>query len=52
MTIYTVYFIPSIQDIKRPPVQVVVKQAEQVNVGEQINQGDKQVNIATKQQSA
>ena len=44
--------IKAIRDIKRPPVQVVVKQAEQVNVGEQINQGDKQVNIANNKQSA
>ncbi len=41
----------AIRNLKRPPVQVVVKQAEQVNVGEQINQGDKQVNIAQNQQS-
>lgn len=40
------------RDIKRPPVQVVVKQAEQVNVAEQINQGEQQVNIAKNQQSA
>lgn len=38
--------IKTIRDIKRPPVQVIVKQAEQVNVGEQINQGDQQVNTA------
>ncbi len=38
--------IKAARDIKRPPVQVFVKQAEQVNVGEQINQGDQQVNIA------
>ena len=42
----------AIRNLKRPPVQVVVKQAEQVNVGEQINQADKQVNIAKNQQSA
>jgi len=41
----------TIRNIKRPPVQVVVKQAEQVNVAEQINQGDKQVNIAKNQQN-
>ena len=40
------------RDIKRPPVQVVVKQAEQVNVAEQINQADKQVNISKDKQSA
>ena len=34
------------RDIKRPPVQVVVKQAQQVNVAEQMNQGDQQVNIS------
>jgi hypothetical protein len=36
-------------EIKRPPVTVVVKQAEQVNVAQQINQGDKQVNIGNEQ---
>ena len=50
--IHLLNIIKAIRDIKRPPVQVVVKQAEQVNVGEQINQGDKQVNIAKNQQSA
>ena len=49
---HLISIIKVIQDIKRPPVQVVVKQAEQVNVGEQINQSDKQVNIAKNQQSA
>ena len=44
--------IKMIRDIKRPPVQVVVKQAQQVNVAEQMNQGDKQVNIANNQQPA
>lgn len=43
--------IKAIRDIKRPPVNVMIKQADQVNVGEQINQGDKQVNIAQNQQS-
>ena len=43
--------IKAVRDIKRPPVNVVVKQAEQVNVAEQINQGDKQVNKAKNQQS-
>jgi len=42
--------IRAIKEIKRPPIQVVVKQAEQVNVGEQINQGDQQVNIAKNEQ--
>jgi len=41
--------IKTIRDIKRPPVQVVIKQAQQVNVAEQMNQGDKQVNIANNQ---
>lgn len=50
--IHLLNIIKVIRDIKRPPVQVVVKQAEQVNVGEQINQGDQQVNIANNQQSA
>ena len=36
----------AVRDIKRPPVQVVVKQAQQVNVAEQMNQGEQQVNIA------
>ena len=48
---HLINIIKTIRDIKRPPVQVVVKQAEQVNIGEQINQGDKQVNIAKNQQS-
>lgn len=34
------------KDIKQPPVNVVVKQAEHVNVAEQLNQADKQVNIS------
>ena len=38
------------RDIKRPPVKVVVKQADQVNIGEQINQGQQQVNIAKNEQ--
>lgn len=41
--------IKAIRDIKRPPVNVVVKEAGQVNVAEQINQADKQVNIAKNQ---
>ena len=43
--------IKAVRDIKRPPVSVVVKEAQQVNVAEQINQADKQVNIAKNQQS-
>ncbi|MHC4159750.1 MAG: hypothetical protein ACYSSO_11810 [Planctomycetota bacterium] len=43
--------IKAVRDIKRPSVNVMIKQADQVNVGEQINQGDKQVNIAQNQQS-
>ena len=43
--------LKAVRDIKRPPVTVVVKEAEQVNVAEQINQADKQVNIAKKQPS-
>ena len=42
--------LKAVRDIKRPPVNVVVKEAGQVNVAEQINQADKQVNIAEKQQ--
>jgi hypothetical protein len=44
--------VKAVRDIKRPPVNVVVKQADQVNVAEQINQADKQVNIAKNQQPA
>ena len=36
----------AVRDIKRPPVQVVIKQAQQVNMAEQMNQGEQQVNIA------
>ena len=43
--------LKAVRDIKRPPVTVVVKEAEQVNVAEQINQADKQVNISQKQPS-
>ncbi len=50
--IHLLNIIKGIKDIKSPPVQVIVKQAEQVNVGEQINQGDQQVNIAKNQQSS
>ena len=50
--IHLLNIIKAIRDIKHPPVQVVVKQAEQVNVGEQINQADKQVNISKDKQSA
>ena len=38
------------RDIKRPPVQVVVQQAETVNVAGQVNQGDQQVNIGKNEQ--
>lgn len=41
--------IKAIRDIKRPPVNVVVKEAEQVNIAEQINQGEQQVNIGKHQ---
>ena len=44
--------IKVIKDIKNPPIQVAIKQAEQVNLAEQINQSDKQINIASNQQSA
>ena len=40
--------LKAVRDIKQPPVNVIVKEAEQVNVAEQINQGDKQVNVAEK----
>jgi hypothetical protein len=43
---HLINILKAVRDIKRPPVQVVVKQAQQVNVAEQMNQGDKQVNIA------
>jgi hypothetical protein len=39
--------LKAVVEIKRPPVTVVVKQAEQVNVAGQINQADKQVNVVT-----
>ena len=38
--------LKAVRDIKRPPVKVVIKQAQQVNVAEQMNQGEQQVNIA------
>ena len=38
--------VKAVRDIRRPPVSVFVKEAEQVNVAEQLNQADKQVNIA------
>ena len=41
--------VKAVRDIKRPPVNVVVKEAEQVNVAEQINQGEQQVNIGRHQ---
>ena len=41
--------IKATRDIKRPPVNVVIKEAEQVNVAEQINQGEQQVNIGKHQ---
>ncbi len=41
--------IKAIRDIKRPPVNIVVKEAEQVNVAEQINQAEQQVNIGKHQ---
>ena len=43
--------LKAVRDIKRPPVSVIVKEAQQVNVADQINQADKQVNIAKNQQS-
>jgi len=43
--------IKAIRDMKRPPVNVVVKQAEQVNVAEQISQAEQQVNIGKYQQA-
>ena len=47
--IHLLNIIKAIRDIKRPPVQVVVKQTEQVNIAEQISQADKQVNITKNQ---
>jgi len=38
-------------EITRPPINVVVKQAGQVNVGEQIDQSKQQVNIGKQQQA-
>jgi hypothetical protein len=43
--------IKAVRDMKRPPVNVVVKQADQVNVAEQINQGEQQVNIGKHQEA-
>ena len=47
--IHLLNIIKTIRDIKRPPVNAIVRRAEQVNIAEQINQGDKQVNIAKNQ---
>ena len=47
---HLISILRAVRDIKRPPVQVVVQKAEQVNVAEQMNQGDQQVNIAKNQQ--
>ena len=41
--------IKAIRDIKRPPVSVVVKQADQVNVAKRMDQVDKQLNIGKQQ---
>ncbi len=49
--IHLLNIIKTIRDIKNPPVNAIVKKAEQVNIAEQINQGDKQVNIAKNQNS-
>lgn len=49
--IHLLKIIKTVRDIKHPPVKIVVKDAEQVNVAEQINQGDKQINIAKNQYS-
>ena len=43
--------LKAVRDIKRPPVNVVVKQADEVNVAEQINQAEQQVNIGKHQQA-
>jgi len=39
--------IQAFKDFKRPPVSIVVKQADQVNVGEKQMNVDKQVNISS-----
>jgi len=39
--------IQAFKDIKRPPVNIVVKQADQVNVGEKQMNVDKQVNVSS-----
>ena len=45
--------IKAVKDIKHPPVNVVVKEAEQVNVAEQqVNIGKNQANIGTDKQPA
>ena len=48
---HLLHILKAVRDIKRPPVNVIVKEAQQVNVAEQINQADKQVNISKTQQS-
>ena len=44
---HLINILKAIRDIKRPPVKVVIKQAQQVNVAEQMNQGEQQVNTDT-----
>lgn len=45
--LHLIRIIQAFKDIKRPPVNIVVKQADQVNVGEKQMNVDKQVNISS-----
>ena len=45
--LHLIRVIQTFNDIKRPPVRVVVRQADQVNVGEKQMNVDKQVNISS-----
>jgi len=45
--VHLIRVIQAFKDIKRPPVNIVVKQADQVNVGEKQMNVDKQVNISS-----
>jgi hypothetical protein len=42
---HLIQVLKAVQDIRRPPVKVVIKEAGQVNVAEQINNADRQVNL-------
>jgi hypothetical protein len=42
---HLIQVLKAVQDIRRPPVKVVIKEAKQVNVAHQINAAEKQVNL-------